>query len=354
MAPRKQASKTEATKQPPPAGSKEAAEDELRRLVEQAREATPSRYLLDQAGVYARAVTLLTLLAVSSNVSALALSPVYGGIPAAALHGSVVAASLFAGWSVNLALRRALAPYGIATASLLALVAAYVPAAQRQLFALSGALGATYGPAVTESLTLAPLLVLGTACAADALEGADLAGLRAVAPGFLADSAPGLGAWFVYQFAELESAKHIATTAGRSLAQTRVGFETVLAALYAVLGRSKLLLWAVPALLHTAFMNTHLPTPQATASLNATLNAEGWSLVDRQESLTGYMSVLDNHKEGYRVLRCDHSLLGGEWTKFKRVIVAEPIYSVFTQLEAVRLVQAPNRVPDNEAKALNV
>lgn len=357
MPPRKQTPKAAATttKQPPAPGSKEAAEDELRRLTQQARGATPGAHLLEQIGIYARAVALLTLLAVSSNVSLLALSPVYGSIPAAAWHGAVVSAALFGGWSANLVLRRALQPRGLGTAALLALAAAWAPAAQHHLSGLSGTLGATYGPAVTEALTLGPLLALGTACAADALEGADLSALRTAAPGFISEAAPGIGAYFVFRLVELESGKHIATTAGRSLAQTRIGFQTILSVLYTVLaGPSKLLFWVVPALLHTAFVNPHLPTPWATATLNATLGAENWSLIDRRESLTGYMSVLDNHNEGYRVMRCDHSLLGGEWTKFKKIIVGEPIYSVFAQLEAVRLVEAPGRVPDNEAKALNM
>ncbi|KAK7753560.1 hypothetical protein SLS62_004418 [Diatrype stigma] len=345
--------------QPPTPGSKEAAEAELRRLTQQARGATPGAQLLRQAGHYARAAALLTLLAVSANASVLALSPAWGAIPAAAWHGAVVAASLFAGWSANLALRRALRPRGLGAAALLALAAAWAPAAQHHLSALlSPLVGVALGPAAVEALTLGPLLALGTACAADALEAADLSGALRSAPGFVSDAAPGLGAYFVFRLVELESSKHMAATAGRSLLQTRVGFQTVLAVLYAALAAPSnpklVLLGVAPALLHTALVNPHLPTARATAALNATLGAEGWSLVDRHESLTGYMSVLDNHRDGFRVMRCDHSLLGGEWTKFKKTIVGEPIYSVFTQLEAVRLVEAPDRVPDHEAKALNI
>lgn len=50
--------------------------------------------------------------------------------------------------------------------------------------------------------------------------------------------------------------------------------------------------------------------------------------------------MLDNTQLGYRVLRADHSLLGGEW-HYKPRGVREPIYSIFVILEAVRLVDPP-------------
>ena len=80
-------------------------------------------------------------------------------------------------------------------------------------------------------------------------------------------------------------------------------------------------------------------------------------------------------------MRCDHSLLGGEWVpgvgkwpggkgnEGGRGVVGEPVYSVFIMLEAVRLVRPGNSkeeaqdednrtrnstpmVPDQNAKAL--
>ena len=70
------------------------------------------------------------------------------------------------------------------------------------------------------------------------------------------------------------------------------------------------------------------------------LEREGYALLARQESVTGYISVLDNVKEGFRVMRCDHSLLGGEWLKQEAgSILREPVYAIFVMLEAVRLVE---------------
>lgn len=90
------------------------------------------------------------------------------------------------------------------------------------------------------------------------------------------------------------------------------------------------------------------------ASLNRRLSADpdttSWSIVDRQWSNTGYLSVLENSEAGYRLLRCDHSFLGGEWLPPNTSPVGEPVYVVFTILEAVRLIDRPE--PRSEKTAL--
>lgn len=74
--------------------------------------------------------------------------------------------------------------------------------------------------------------------------------------------------------------------------------------------------------------------------LNTKIESEGYAIVDRWESNTGYVSVVDNLKDGFRVLRCDHSLLGGIWMREQSPsVLAEPIYSIFVTLEAVRLAE---------------
>ncbi|KAI0178711.1 S-adenosyl-L-methionine-dependent methyltransferase [Hypoxylon sp. FL1284] len=351
MPPRKQPSSSKGPsravgKKPPE--TKEDFEEELKLLAGQAREETRASWAAQQAAVYAKALALISLMAVFANVSLLALSPVYGQIAAARLHQRVVWTGLFIGWGANVVLRQVLRPIG--TAALLPLVAAYVPVAQFFLFQASDALGADLGPAITEGLTLLPVVVLGTACVADVLEDVDLSRL----PKSVAGSAPGLGSYLLLKLVEKISMRQLVAQIGKSVFQTRVGLQLVLTSAYGAMARSKLLAWAIPAIIHSAFYNTHLMTPMASSSLNSTLLAGGWSIMDRGESMTGYISVLNNHQDGFRVMRCDHSLLGGEWTKFPRKIVAEPIYSVFTQLEAIRLIENPNKVPDNEAKALNI
>ncbi|XDG06319.1 hypothetical protein ABKA04_005934 [Annulohypoxylon sp. FPYF3050] len=349
MPPRKQVPK----KGPSKAGTakmpetKEDFEEELKSMADQAKDESWSNWAVQQGIVYGKALSLIALMAVYANVSLLTLSPVYGQIAATRLHERVVWAALFVGWGGNLALRRALP---VKTIKLLPLVAAYIPMAQFFLFQASETFGARLGPAITEAFTLFPLAMLSTAYLADVLENADLSRL----PKSIAGSVPGMGSYFLLKTIEIQSMQQLSTQIGKSVFQSRVGLELVLTSAYSILAPSKLIAWAIPALLHTTFYNTHLMTPMATGSLNSTLHTSGWSLVDRGESTTGYISVLDSYKDGFRVMRCDHSLLGGEWTKFERKIVAEPIYSVFTQLEAVRLVQIPNKAPDNKAKALNI
>ena len=121
----------------------------------------------------------------------------------------------------------------------------------------------------------------------------------------------------------------------------RYGIQLGLSCGFALLGRSRSSLFLLPMLLLAAY-NAHIPFPSNIARLNANLEVEGYQLIDRRESLTGYVSVLDNVKDGFRALRCDHSLLGGEWTKYSGGYVPklkEPIYAIFVMLEAVRLVQ---------------
>jgi hypothetical protein len=122
-------------------------------------------------------------------------------------------------------------------------------------------------------------------------------------------------------------------------------------------GGRPMTLMITPFLLGTALFNPHLSNMR----LNNRLAAHDWLLVDRAWSTTGYISVLENHSAVYRVLRADHSLLGGEWllTQERQTqqhwLVPEPTYAVFEMLEAVRLVRSPggrSPVADGDASAL--
>jgi spermidine synthase len=60
-------------------------------------------------------------------------------------------------------------------------------------------------------------------------------------------------------------------------------------------------------------------------------------------------------------MRCDHSLLGGDWTtpppKGRKPRVKEPIFAIFTMLEAIRLVEpdpGKPRLLDAQKRALNI
>lgn len=297
---------------------------------------------------YLKALAVLVLLGIYSNVSQLNLSPVYGSIPASIYHVHVLVAGCFAGWAGNLALRHAL-PRAMSTPRLLAVVAAYVPVLQAALFPLSERLGASAGPAVTEALTLGPVAVLSAAWVADLLGDARVPRL----PSFLADAAPGLGSWAVLKSAEALSGRVLGQHVGKVLVLTRVAMEAILGVVYAALAPSRIVALAVlPGLLHTALLNPHVMTPGAAAAVNGTLAADRWVLLDRKESVTGYVSVVESLERGFRVMRCDHSLLGGQWTVLQGKQVAEPIYGVFAMLEAVRLVESREKVADKDANAL--
>jgi hypothetical protein len=183
---------------------------------------------------------------------------------------------------------------------------------------------------------------------ADAFEGLELS----VLPGFVADAVPGMASWGTIKLVEHVSQYHIGAHVGQGLLYTRMGMELLLSGSYAVLAPSKLLLLAVPALFHSAMLNTHVMTEQATLALNNTMGAQNWTLIDRKESLTGYLSVIESNERGFRVMRCDHSLLGGEWVMIQGQKASEPIYGVFVMLEAVRLIETKPVVADADASAL--
>ncbi|PKS11566.1 hypothetical protein jhhlp_003331 [Lomentospora prolificans] len=329
----------------PEAFTPERFEKELKSLATKAQEQTWAKETSARVARYLIPLLLLSLVGVSSTASQLALSPVFGSLPAAVWNGKLTAAGCFIGWAGSIWIERLL-PVG--PAKLIPVFAIAMPTVQFFLSQHSGVLTAKWGPLVIESLTLFPITVLTASCVAGLLEGVSLKPL----PAFVGDSAPGLGSLLYFKFVENLSSQLLTYYAGRSIFLTRIGLEMLLASVYTVLAPSKLILLTLPAILHTTFFNYHLPTPMATTALQAKLEADNWLLLDRKESLTGYISVLESVEQGFRVLRCDHSLLGGEWVKVKSPILAEPIYSVFVMLEAIRLVEVPEPIEDSQANAL--
>ncbi|KAF4619045.1 hypothetical protein G7Y89_g14803 [Cudoniella acicularis] len=330
-----------------PLFTQENFEKELKALASKAKEETWGRWATEQALVLIKSATLLSLAAIYSNVSQLTLSPIYGSIPASIWHSKGVMTACFLGWSFNLFIRRRLPVKPI---TLLPLIAAYIPTVQFFLFKVSGLLGGTYGPTIIETLTYFPLLVLSASCTATVLDDLEMNPGRLQ---WLSDAMPGISSYTFFKIAEHYSNNYIEETIGTTFIQTRLGFEIILGGIYTIFAPSKLMLYAIPALIHTAFFNYHVQTPLATSSLNATMMKSGWTLIDRQESLTGYISIIESADQGFKVMRCDHSLLGGEWLAYKSTTgLAEPIYGVFVMLEAVRLIEVPEPVPQDEQTAL--
>ena len=239
--------------------------------------------------------------------------------------------------------------------NLLPVFAFMIPPMQFFLFQYSGDMGPVYGPLVTELLTYFPLAALSMYAAAMTIENVDLSrfGDR------IQNSGPAIATYFVFTAAEKLTENYIRQNIGSGLIFTRSGLQFVTATFYALLLPSRAIVFAVLPILHSASVNVHVPLERTTSVLNNTLHMHNYSLVARQESVTGYISVLDNLQDNFRIMRCDHSLLGGEWTFSPEhpTRIKEPIYSVFTLLEAVRLVETESgkkkpAVPDDQTNAL--
>lgn len=290
----------------------------------------------------ALASIILALAAFSSTASQLSLSPVYGSVPAAIYHRRGFMLSALCGWIARSRLSAFFSPN---FRYMIPVLAFFIPTIQWLLFQQSSKLGPIYGPLVTEALTHYPLVALSTYSAAYLFETINLLRLSRT----IKDQAAFLASYLLLSGAERWSATTIPQYVGSSVIFTRLGLQITIAAIYGLLLPSK---WVVFGLLG-------LPYPiYLHQTLNSTIQQENFVLIDRQESLTGYISVMENTKDHFRVMRCDHSLLGGEWTwaaPGTKLQVAEPIYAVFTMLEAVRLVlkdDGSSRTPDTDKNAL--
>ncbi|PWW74111.1 S-adenosyl-L-methionine-dependent methyltransferase [Tuber magnatum] len=290
-----------------------------------------------------KAVVLLSTASIMSYASQIALAPVYGGIPTSLYHSKISAFVFAAAWVAKYL------PFKLPfrARNLLPILSLYVPMAQRALAKYSSSWGPFWGPIITEGVTFYPLLFLTVYSAAH------LANFRnPVTDGVLA----GLFAGYFWNMRSLVS-KHLVNRIGSSWILTRCGLPNLAGGIYALVSPSLLLLTAIPATFHTNMYNSMCTS---TAGLDETLSASNYTLLARQESNTGYISVLQNNHQNFRVLRCDHSLLGGVWERpppgfeYRGQGVNEPIYAVFVMLEAVRLVDPPPKNPNPKALAIGL
>ena len=320
-------------------------EKELQGLARKAKKDAEAFNSAEQSKIWIRSALLLTLLGIYAVVSQTAMSPVYGEIPASLSHKKLLMCGCFIGWAGNIFLRNY---FPIKPIQLLPFFSAYIPVMQFYLYTYSEQLGSFWGPIVTEALTLGPLCVLTASSVADLMEHADLTML----PKSVADAVPGIGSWAFFKLMMHVAGQYLRIHAGRGFLYTRMGIQSALTGIYTATAPSKFWALMMPAMMHLVSLNTHTMMGATTAHLNTTLQAEGWLLLDRQESLTGYISVIESLERGFRVMRCDHSLLGGEWVVLQGQPIREPIYGVFVMLEGVRLVKRENRISDKDANAL--
>ncbi|KAI8938618.1 hypothetical protein NX059_004490 [Plenodomus lindquistii] len=289
-----------------------------------------------------RAAALLLIAGFASPVSQLNLSPVYGSIPSSIHHQRGM--QIFTG--LALLSRYQLRKYVSASvAEYVAVIAYWVPVVQFLLFQHSAALGIVWGPMLIEGLTYFPLLFLSVYAAADLLDHVFISHFGPTSP--IKEIVPVASYFAVSSVAKLSSAL-IPGFIGTSVYFTRIGLQMLLASASAFLNPSRVIILAFPAILHTLWANPHHPSAHGFQLANSTLfTNDQYNLLARQESLTGYVSVVENHADNaFRLLRCDHSLLGGEWLVTPEAYrkgqrQRESIFAVFVLLEAVRLIEPP-------------
>ena len=283
-----------------------------------------------------KGVFLLALAAGSASLSQLNLAPVYGSIPASLWHFYLVLLAL------SLAVASAVLRLPRSTPDLerwVPVLAVYIPTSQSILFGQSSRLGPTAGPAVTEALTVLPLIFICTTV----MLRPDSNGKSGRKP---PSSLLGLAAVVLFPALENLSSRSLQSLVGLFPFVVSHVLQLILALPYVVSSPSLLLLLTLPSLFHSAYLNIHMPFPHSFVSLEETLHShQGYAILDRSESITGYLSVIEGENRAFRALRCDHSLLGGEWLGQaddlgEKRKISDPIYAVFVMLEAVRLVKA--------------
>lgn len=294
-------------------------------------------------------VALLFLAAAYSPVMSMVLSPVYGSLPAHIFHSYGVAIFGGAGWFLKDQIQTRI---GRTAAYMLPVLAFWTPTLQYFAMQQSSKLGNPAGPVITELLGYYPLVLLTVAIAGKQIQSA----LHLETHGeIVAEHVPLIGTYLIYSVGEHIARAILSYAIGFTFIFSRAGLQFLIAILYAaIVPRTKLLLLVIPSLLFTVTSDVHLG---GIGAANSALQHEGYSLLARQESYSGYLSVLENHQDGFRVMRCDHSLLGGQWTKSSpgyHPKVEDPIYAVFAMLEAVRLVEPDHGAHhvDADSKAL--
>ncbi|CAG8041677.1 unnamed protein product [Penicillium salamii] len=293
-------------------------------------------------------MALLVLLAFYSPLSKLVLSPTYGYLPSKIFHSFGVAISGGLGWLLKDKVLRRLGRLG---GYLLPVLAFWVPTIQYLIKQQSSKIGNPTGPVITELCGYYPLVFLTVAYAGKQIQ----TSLRLEAQGDLvAEHVPLIGTYVLYSIGDHFATMLLSWIVGTTFMFTRVGMQILLAICYSALIPSKWLALAIPSIIFSVTSNVHFA---GINGVNSAIQHEGYTLLARQEAYTGYISVLENDNDGFRVMRCDHSLLGGQWTKQVpgyHPEVEDPIYAIFAMLEAVRLVEPDNGVPrvDADSNAL--
>ena len=300
----------------------------------------------------ARPLAFLTLAALASPVSQATLAPVFGAIPSAVNHQEAVIATPLLAFLLRSQFKTTRKDI---VAQYLAIWAFWIPAVEMYLFPFSDLLGPQAGPGIIGFLSCHTIIIPAVYAAAEAIESLQLG--ERINP-YVAAVLPTIaGVWHLVSF-ERWFQTALPSLSSLSGVFTPVKLQIFIASALAYLAPSKLILLALPALVHTFFLNPHFDSTLTFGILNNTLNHHNWAILDRRWSNTGYISILESLDMQYRAMRCDHSLLGGEWLLTEERHAREgwktneSIYSVFEMLEAVRLIEMELPIEDATAQAL--
>jgi hypothetical protein len=295
---------------------------------------------------------LIVLAAVTSRVSQLSLAPVYGGIPSSVNHQAAIAATALVGWTMQWYWR----PQKPAFLQYLPLWTVCAPVLTCLSFQFSDRLGLTWGPIVGGFLNCHSMILPMIYAAAASFDGPNFTETASGPLAHLFGGLPSLSLFMALDwFLPDTIAKFMATWSFLNPfnAQLIIGIYM----LFALTDRRAIITATVSVATVLAIVSPYGNGPLSTIALDTTLNYQNWTLLDRQWSNTGYLSVLENSQANYRVMRCDHSLLGGEWQLTQARLSqgwkkSESIYAAFHMLEAVRLIETEPPIQDSEADAL--
>lgn len=316
---------------------------------------------------------LLVLTGVSSTVFQLPLSPSHGSIPPEQYRNEVTVVFV----TLTLVLRT-LHPPGpfldlSRTAFALSCLVTWTPLIQFALAPTARFAGPALSAAFITAVTFGPMVALAVNEMASKLE------VHIAFPGPRSASTVVLGLIAAAMLTIASSLSDICVPALVNLHPllTRPMLPFFIPPLMMLFISSSGLLWLAALLYLLSWpLIPHTSFAILSSRSDRSLNDIGYRILRREESLTGYLSVVENRRAGYRALRCDHSLLGGEWIPNlgswpggeghdgPTGLVGEPVYAVFVMLEAIRLVRDATTglkdaetehgpvISDNEAKAL--
>lgn len=335
----------------------------------------PRRTLWLYSQVLFKVLATLFLAAVSAELSKLSLTPVYGSIPPRMslnwLQGGLKLDQRYIAIVISVVLAKmTFSNHTLSFSRYFAIWGFSIPSIQSCLYSFSGKFGPIWGPRSTYLMTSVPLsclsllhLVISIAEVFPLTIFAERAATRStkefcsnVLGTLLLTSTLYHCLSQIQVYFESRLPTFMMLKLGTHAVFSRFGLQTITALMYASFAASlqhfKVFFATILPLFHILFICPHMQLPYNTDILNKTIQAQGFSLVARQESLTGYISVLDNVKQDYRVMRCDHSLLGGEYLRRpKGSRYNEPVYTIFLTLEAVRLLQTKS--PESQSTVTN-